>query len=203
MTFKTSTADSIQLLLSEAEKYKMKGDHLNAIKVCESILYNDLHCVDAFEEIGDNYLSLRKYEEAKKALLMAVELNPMSANANYLLGFVFSAMGNWKKSIQCLEKADSVESNHSEILRCMGWSIFHNGQHKRGIILLERALALKPNDLLILSDLGICYLNEKNFKRAAELFEKILSIDPNDKKALECLNAVRFFQKEFKNLRKK
>lgn len=188
-------------LLEEAEQKKLKGEHLEAIKVCEKILINDLDCIEAYEEIGDNYLSLRQYDKAKKALARAIHLDARSANANYLLGFVFSALGNFKKSIEYLERADEIQPNHPEILRCLGWSIFHDSQRKRGVILLERALNLKKDDPLILSDLGICYLNDKNFDRSSVLFKRVLEIEPQNEKARECLNAVRFFQKEFKKFR--
>ena len=196
-----SSKSPFQNLLEEAEKKKMGGEHLEAIKLCEKILHQDLDCGEAYEEIGDNYLSLRQYEKAKKALQHALKLQSRSANANYLLGFVFSAVGDFKKSITYLEKADEIQGNHPEILRCLGWSIFHEGQRKRGIIILERALNLKKEDPLILSDLGICYLNDKNFERSSHLFKKVLEIEPNNEKARECLNAVRFFQKEFKKFR--
>ena len=179
----------LDLLIKEADKKKLKGEHLDAIKICEKALAEDLNCTEAYEEIGDNYLSLRQYEKAKKALERAIKLDPHSANANYLLGFVYSAIGDWKKSIN--------------YLRCLGWSIFHDGQRKRGVILLERALALAPSDPLILSDLGVCHLNDKNFERSSVLFKKVLEIEPDNEKARECLNAVRFFQKEFKRFREK
>jgi len=200
---KEQKKNNINLLMEEADRKKMQGQHLDAIKICEKILTQDLECVEAYEEIGDNYLSLRQYEKAKKALSRSLQLHPRSANGNYLLGFVFSSLGNWKHSIEYLEKADEIQPNHPEILRCLGWSIFHEGQKKRGIIILERAMNLSKNDPLILSDLGICHLNDKNFERAAHLFNKLLEIEPNNEKAKECLNAVRFFQKEYKRLRQK
>lgn len=193
----------VQFLIEEADRKKMQGDHPTAIKICEKVLIQDLKCIEAYEEIGDNYLSLRQYEKAKKALNKALQINPRSANANYLLGFVFSALGNWKSSIELLERADDIQPNHPEILRCLGWSIFHDNQRKRGIIILERALNLSKADPLILSDLGICHLNDKNFERSAHLFKKLLAIEPHNEKAKECLNAVRFFQKEFKKLRQR
>lgn len=199
----SKTNRDVSLLIKEADDKKMKGEHQEAILICEKILSQDMDCTEAYEEIGDNYLSLRQYEKAKKALTRAIKLNPRSPNANYLIGFVHSALGEWKKSIEYLERADSIEPNHPEILRCLGWSIFHEGQRKRGIIILERALNLGANDPLILSDLGVCYLNEKNFDRSSYLFKKVLEIEPHNEKAQECLNAVRFFQKEFKKFREK
>lgn len=200
---KTQKKNDVDLLLEEADRKKMQGQHQDAIKLCEKILLNDLNCIEAYEEIGDNYLSMRQYEKAKKALQRGLQLHPRSANGNYLLGFVFSSLGSWKKSIEFLEKSDEIQPNHPEILRCLGWSIFHEGQKQRGIIILERALNLSKEDPLILSDLGICHLNDKNFERASLLFKKLLDIEPENEKAQECLNAVRFFQKEYKKLKNK
>jgi tetratricopeptide (TPR) repeat protein len=190
-------------LIEEADKKKNEGKHTEAIRICEKILAGDLSCTEAYEEIGDNYLSLRKYDKAEKALRQAIKLSGDSANANYLLGFVCSCTGKWAKSVTLLEKADSIYPNHPEIIRCLGWSMYHHGQKKRGVILLERALFLAPNDPLILNDIGVCYLNEKNFEKAARHFKKTLQIEPDNQKAKECLNAVKFFQREFDKLKKK
>lgn len=200
---KEQTSNAFTAILQEAEKQKNLGNHLAAIKLCEQVLFENLGTTEAYEEIGDNYLSLRKYQKAEIALRKAISLNPKSANSHYLLGFVYSAIGCWEKSIHHLDTADQIHPNHPEILRCLGWSIFHFGQRQKGVIILERALTLKSNDILILSDLGICHLNQKNFKRAETLFNRILELDPNNQKAQECLNAVTFFQKEFKHIKKK
>lgn len=189
-------------LIEEADKLKNDGKHQEAIHLCEKILLSDLACAEAYEEIGDNYLSMREYEKAARALKQALKFNAESANANYLLGFVHSCTGEWQSSVSLLEKADELYPNHPEILRCMGWSIYHNGDRPRGIVLLERSLFLAPYDPLILNDLGVCYLNEKKFERAAELFKKALQIEPDNQKAKECLNAVNFFQREFDKLKK-
>ncbi len=189
-------------LIEEADKKKNEGKHNEAIRICEKLLSNNLGCTEAYEEIGDNYLSLRQYDKAEKALAQAIKHNKNSANANYLLGFVYSCTGKWQESVDLLEKADALYPNHPEILRCLGWSMYHQGQRKRGIILLERSLFLAPNDPLILNDIGVCYLNEKEFDRAGTLFKKTLQIEPSNQKAKECLNAVKFFQREFDKLKK-
>jgi tetratricopeptide (TPR) repeat protein len=105
-------------------------------------------------------------------------------------------MGNFEVSIEELETADTLEPNHPEILRCLGWSIFNSGRRKQGLILLERATAMAEQDVLILSDLGICYLNEREFDKAEEIFQKVLSIEPQNDKAKECLKACNYFRKK-------
>ncbi|MBI2464492.1 tetratricopeptide repeat protein [Candidatus Peregrinibacteria bacterium] len=185
-------------LIVQADEKKLKGEHMDAIKICEKILNEDLRCIEAYEEIGDNYLSLKEFEKAEKALLKAIQLKGHSANANYLLGFVYSSLAQWKKSIKHLELADEIQKNHPEILRCLGWSLFHGGQRKKGVIILERSLNLAPADCLILCDLGVCYLNERNFERAIHLFARALDIEPSNEKAKECLDTARFFEREYK-----
>ncbi|PJC36625.1 hypothetical protein CO046_04385 [Candidatus Peregrinibacteria bacterium CG_4_9_14_0_2_um_filter_53_11] len=190
-------------LIVKADELKMEGRHEEAVSLCQNILMSDLECVEAYEELGDNYLSLREYERALKALKRSIALDPDSANANYLLGFTYSALGEWELSIETLERADQLQSNHPEILRCLGWSLFHYGQKKKGIIVLERALNLSQDDCLILCDLGVCYLNDKNFARAIELFSTVLAIEPENDKARECLKACQFFQKEYRRMGKR
>jgi protein O-GlcNAc transferase len=174
-------------LLEQADLLKSQGEYLEAIKLCEEILADDLNCVEAYEEIGDNYISLRKLEKAEKALAQALKLDPTSANTHYLLGFLHSCKRDWQHSIKSLEKADELKSNHSEVLRCLGWSYFQNGNIDRGIVILERALALEPNDIYILTDLGVCYLTAKNIPKALPIFHRVLDLDPGNQKARECL----------------
>lgn len=190
-------------LIEEADRLKMEGAHREAIQLCEKALLQDLELQDAYEEIGDNYLSLREYDKAERALIQALRINPSSANSHYLMGFTMSALGSWKDSIEHLETADRLQPNHPEVLRCLGWSIFHSGSHQQGIVLMERSLRLSPADPLILSDLGVCYLNQKNFDRAKQLFNQVLELEPDNQKVKECLFAVEFFRKEFKKLREK
>lgn len=190
----TPYADILQM----ADEKKLQGLHEEAIKICESILNEDLDCAEAYEEIGDNYLSLRQFDKALAALNKALSLNPDSANAHYLVGFTYSAMNNWDNSIEELEVADSLEPNHPEILRCLGWSVFNSGRRKQGLILLERASEMSKEDILILSDLGICYLNERDFDKAEKVFQQVLSLEPQNDKARECLKACNYFRKKVK-----
>jgi len=180
-------------LLKIADEKKLMGQHDEAIEVCESILLDDLECVEAYEEIGDNYLRLREFEKAIRALSKAAELNPFSPNAHYLLGFTYSAISDWESSIKELELADQFEPNHPEILRCLGWSIFHSGRKTQGLVILERAAFMAQDDTLILSDLGVCYLNYKEFEKAAGVFSTVLDLEPDNEKAHECLKACQYF----------
>ena len=122
--------DEIIQMLGEAEELKIDGEHEKAIDILEHIILEDPICYEAFEEIGDNYLSIRETGKAEKALKQAILINPESSNAHYLLGFMGSLNERWKESVTYLQKADSLSPNHPEILRCLGWA-FYNANRKR------------------------------------------------------------------------
>lgn len=182
--------------LQEADQKKLMGQHHEAIMICEEILCDDLECNEALEEIGDNFLSLKDFPKAIKALKQAKRVNPKSANAHYLLGFAYSGINEWKESIYELEVADSLEPNHPEILRCLGWSVYHYGEKERGLVLLKRAAHMSPDDIFILCDLGVCYLNNRAFNEAESIFNKVLELEPGHTKARECLKACSYFRGE-------
>ena len=144
----------------------------------------------AYEELGDNFLSLRKYGNSKKALIQALKIDSKSSNAHYLLGFLLSATENWADSIKELEKADLFAPNHPEILRCLGWAVFNKNRRSQGISILERSHNLNPNDPNILCDLGVCYMNAGQSKEARSMFQNALKVDPFSQQAKECIHIL-------------
>lgn len=194
--------DQFYHILVQAEELKMQNKHREAIEICQSILLSDLNVLEAYEEIGDNYISLKAYSKAKKALEKALKLDKRSANANYLYGFVWSATHEWTKAIKYLELANEYQANHPEVLRCLGWAYFCSGLRKKGLAILERALVLAPYDSYVLCDLGICHLNDRSFDRAMDLFGKTLEVDPENIKARECLKIAKMFKEGAKKVKK-
>ncbi len=190
-------------LLKEADALKLQGRHEEAIALANKMILMNMDYGEAFEEVGDNYLSLREYDKAMKALKHALRLRPKSSNALYLLGFLYSSTGEFDKSIETLELANQTQPHHPEILRCLGWSIFHGGDKKRGLVILERARAMAPKDTLIMCDLAVCYLNNRQFDLTIALLEEALRIEPNNEKAKDCLETAKFFQREFRKLKEK
>jgi tetratricopeptide (TPR) repeat protein len=197
--YQKNMKESYYPLLVQAEELKMQNKHREAIEICQQILLVDLTIVEAYEEIGDNYISLKAYTKAQKALEKALKVDKRSANANYLYGFVWSALHEWENAVKYLELANDYQPNHPEVLRCLGWAYFCSGLRKKGLAILERSLVLAPQDSYILCDLGICHLNDRNFPRAMDLFSKTLEVDPENVKARECLKIARMFQEGVKS----
>jgi tetratricopeptide (TPR) repeat protein len=181
------TQDShVLMMLSEAEKLKTKHEFDASIALLNKIILEEPDCAEAYEELGDNYLSLRDLPKAQTALNQALLVNPQSPNTFYLLGFLSSLKQKWTDSVNYLEKADDLFPNHPEILRCLGWSLYNNNRKTQGIAVLERSTTLSPQDINILCDLGVCYMNTGKFPEARKTFALVIKKAPESQQANEC-----------------
>lgn len=180
--------------LSESEEYKMQGDHHKALQIAQKILEKMPDCLPAAEEVADNLLSIKEFEKAKNVALYILSLDAKSSIANYVIGFLLLTDNKNKKALPFLKMANDGSANNPEILRCLGWSLFHTGDEIAGIATLERALNLRSDDPLILCDLGVCLLQKHIFEKSITLFERALSLDPSNDRASECLKAAISFK---------
>ncbi len=189
--------------LNSIEELKLSGKHDKSIMEAEKLLFNDPNCVEALEEIADNYVSLDSYDKAEKACQHALKLNKRSYTAKYILGFIHSQKQEWPKAIGYLKSSNTLHSNNPEILRCLGWALFNTNKRTQGVVILERSLNLDPENALTLCDLGICYMQMKNFDKSVELLKKAMQLDPNNKRIKECFLAATNFRDRVSGIRTK
>lgn len=178
---------NILRMLQQSEDAKLAGNHEEAIKLAQEALVKMPDCVEALEEIADNYLGLDDLEKAWNAANFARELDENSYTANYILGFILSRNNNFEEAIHFLEKANELRPNNAEILRALGWAYFMLDKRLKGIVILERALNLHADDSMILCDLGICYVKNNQADKALDLFYRAMEITPNDERVKECI----------------
>lgn len=187
----------IASLLEKAEQLKIEANHKGALDLLEKILLADPENTTALEEVADNELSLEHYRRAEAAAKRAIALDATSYTGHYILGFLRSRAGEWKKASTHLQEANRHKANNAEILRCLGWALFNDGQRLQGVVTLERALNLEEDNPFILCDLGVAYLHLQNFSKAKALFMHALHVDPENARVKECIQAVERLEKEY------
>ncbi|MEI8230453.1 MAG: hypothetical protein WCG83_04950 [Candidatus Peregrinibacteria bacterium] len=187
--------------LERAEQLKLQGKHPEALEILEVLLMEDPENVPALEEIADNELSLRHFSRAERAAREAVTICDKSYTGHYILGFIRSHEGNWQASIRELKAANTLHANNPEILRCLGWALFHAGQRAQGVVTLERSLNLDHSNPLTLCDLGVAYLQLKNMSKATDLFRLALEVDPTSDRARECMKMMEKLRKVMETTR--
>jgi type IV pilus assembly protein PilF len=184
--------------LERAESLKLDGRHVEALAILEELLLEDPENIAALEEVADNELSLGNDDRAQTAAKQAIALDPGSYTGHYILGFIRSREEKWDDAIVSLRKANQLKANNAEILRCLGWALFHSGQRAQGIVTLERALNLDRDSPLTLCDLGMTYLEVQNFVKSKTLLERVLDLEPENARARECLAAIERLGKAIK-----
>ena len=184
--------------LRRANELKEAGKIDEAITECNRVISRNPSNSVAYELVGDCFLVQHEYEKAGKALKYGVKLSPDSANMNYLLGFLHSALRHWPSSVKYLSKSNDAFPNNAEILRCLGWSVFHKGEEENGIAMLCRARAMfvkdvGREDVWTLMDLAVTYMTSYRLKEAKPIVEEILKIEPDNEVAKSMLEAIKQF----------
>lgn len=182
-------------LLQSSEKEKLSGNHEKAIKIAEQALVKNPMCVEALEEVADNYLALNDIEKARKAASFILELDEKSYTALYIMGFILSRDEEFNEAVTFLENANAIDANNPEILRSLGWAYSMDKKLAKGIVILERALNLRSNDSMILCDLGVCYLKDNKSNKALDLFYRALEENPQDMRIHECIRLAEEMKK--------
>ena len=184
--------------LRRANELKEAGKIDEAITECNRVISRNPSNSVAYELVGDCFLVQKEYEKAGKALKYGVKLSPDSANMNYFLGFLLSAQERWSSSVKYLSKSNDAFPNNAEILRCLGWSSFYNGDRESGIAMLCRARAMflrikGKEDVCTLRDLAITYMTSYKVNEAKPIVEEILKIEPDNEVAKSMLEAIKQF----------
>lgn len=180
--------NKIMQKLAKSEELKFAGNYEEALKIAEELLIEDPECIEAAEEIADNLISLGKTKEAKKTAEYVLSVKENSYIANFVLGFIFSQEEKWKNSIEHLEKSNRLHKNSSEVLRNLGWSLFHSGKKEEGLSILRKAVTINSNRISTLTDFSLCLLQSKRIKEAVEILSMANKIDPQNKKVIELVD---------------
>jgi len=176
--------------LARSEEHKLTGQHEKALCIAENILIEDPECLEAVEEVADNLLSLDRMEEAKKAGDHALKLDKRSYIGHFVVGFVASEYEIWDKAVRHFQLSNFEQPNNPEILRCLGWTLFHSQDQSEGIATLQRSKSLRPKDPAILCDLAACYLQINHFNEAISLLEEAIEIDSTETRVRELLDVA-------------
>jgi len=108
----------------------------------------------------------------------------------------FLALKEYRKAIECCEKAVAIDRNF-----VLGWNIMGNayvnlGENDKAIECCEKAIAIDPNFVLAWNNMGNAYDDLKNYDKAIECYEKAVTIDLNYADAWNNMGVTYFRLKE-------
>ncbi len=94
---------------------------------------------------GQLFIQRAQFDEAREAILMALQVNPNSINPYNTLGIVYRKTGDFKKSIQYYDLALQINSQDEKIFYNLAHALVEDRQEGRAMDVLQKALVLKPD----------------------------------------------------------
>ena len=141
-------------------------------------------------EVTPNYWSLyyyrgisrerqKKWSEAEKDFLQALELNPDQPYVLNYLGYSWVDQGvNLDRAKAMIERAVEQRRDDGYIVDSMGWVLYRLGAYGEAVQHLERAVELRPLDPIISDHLGDAYWRVGRRQEARFQWRRALNLDP-------------------------
>ncbi len=201
------TSHEAQLLASqhtqsnEAYLYYLKGRyHFNkltpdgvqkGIEYCQQAIERDPNYALAYAALGDchNYLAHR--DDAKRAVLKALELDEKLGEAHASLGF-FQFLYDWDFAAAEREfkRALELSPNYAEAHHWYAIYLANLGRHQKADQEAMRAVELDPLSLLMNMTPALNFYLSRQHDRALEQLQKVIEMEPNFVAARSVLGGV-------------
>lgn len=186
--------------LSEAVSYLEERDTEKAENAFARILKDFPDALPAWLANGEFYLALGSPVKAVQILKKAVKMAPEEGMASFLLGVALTKRACFRLGLKCLENADKLMPNTSEIKRQIGFSKIMLNKTKEGNNMLRRAIKIDPTNALAYADLAMSYIKACDYKEAIYCLETAKGLAPGDEFILINLKEAKASQRRFNKL---
>ena len=123
-----------------AKKLSLAGDHAGAVAELERTLQIDPLSAGAYNLLGTEYGQLWRFDEAKRALGRAVELDPSYWSAHFNLGLILFLLGDAAGAEQSARRALAVASEEAQPHLLLGYLLYpHEATRAEGLEHLQYA----------------------------------------------------------------
>ena len=129
----------------------------------------------AYERIGD-------WEKAERDLLSSLEVNPNQAYVINYLAYSWIEKGlNIEKSLEMLEKANSLKSNDPYITDSLGWALYKLKRYDESKEYLQTAVRLMPGDPIVNDHYGDVLWKKGQKIQARYYWKYVLKLEKTEK----------------------
>ena len=132
--------------------------------------------------IGKNAYQLLyygQYEDSLNVAKLAVKINGRDEKLWLILSEAQIANKLYKNALDSLNKAQTINSNISEVYFSKSTVYLKISQNEKAKIALERGLKIEANNYRAIFQLGNIFLMEKNYLEAIKIFDNSLKIKPD------------------------
>jgi serine/threonine protein kinase/tetratricopeptide (TPR) repeat protein len=163
-----------------------------ADKSCQIALSLNSQLAPVYVTLGIIQEGTGHHDEAIKALLKALELEPINANAYGELGKVYEAVTRFKDAESTFQKATQLRPGDWTSLYDLGTFYYRQGRYSQAIPLLQQVTQLAPDNSSGYTGLGVAYWMDGQLENGATSLKKSLELRPTYS-AYSSLGTIYFF----------
>ena len=162
-----------------------------AIEFFREAIEKDPSYALAYTGLLDGYMYLNNPVEARKAVLKALELDPMLGEAHASLGFfTFLYDWDWPEAERRFQQAIELNPNYAQAHHWYAIYLGNMGRHKEAIREARLAEQLDPLSLLMRQTPGLVLCLAREYDQAIEELRKVIAMDVNYPAAHSTLGLV-------------
>jgi tetratricopeptide (TPR) repeat protein len=141
------------------------------------------NCGGCYARIGDLYQKKKQPEEAEKAYLKAIEIDPDFAEAYSALAGIYNQQKKYEQAAKMVEKVNSISGSagageNAEALFNQGAIAFNQNKIAAAKPYLQKAIQLKPDLAEAHYLYGMVLINEGNIAEAKKSMAEYLRLAP-------------------------
>ena len=131
--------------------------------------------------LGSCYLSLNQPATARKNLETALTMDPRDQDIPSIYSYLavcLKDMEKYTEALVALEKAESYDSERTDIYNLMGFCYFKLKEHRRAIECFQRVLELNPGSAIDYANIASNYRDMGEKDKAMTYYRIALEMDP-------------------------
>jgi len=177
-------------LLGEAQF--LAGDYLHATETFTQLLAIKDYKPGAttYGILGDAYMAINRYVDARNAYVKATDVNPNSAGAWVNVAQASLALGDNDRAMRSARSALSLEADNLDATLVLGYTLFRAGRSADAVEILGRASKVHDKNAQLFLVLGRCRQAIGHTEHAKECYRKALALEPDNTLARELLRAI-------------
>lgn len=181
----TSLQQRLDNLLTQANEHMKKDELAEAEKKFLEIISLDPKNIDAFEGLGDMYVELKKYNEAKEVFEYLLKLSSAEAYFHDKLGQVARAQGHLQEAEAQFRISVDTNNQNANYLYNLAEVFVMENEYDKAVEYFEKAFDLEPKNPKYLDALLNISIIRKDKVRAGQILNILVEVNPENKKISE------------------
>lgn len=194
---------AIELDSSQWEYYHLLADaqldglqSKEALETLEKYISINPNRIPSLLKLSEFQFILKKYDEALRTIDIIVRQSPQEGEAYYMLGQIYSEMGDTVKSINSYQTSVEMNASNPDAWLSIGNLLTAQG-NRQAFRYFDNGLSVTPGYIPLLTSKGYALQLFGQYEAAIDVFDQIISQSPQDPTAHYNKGVVYFKQANY------